>query len=181
MLWFALYCGFQETFSSHDLSQISTNKHEFQSKKGTIVSWVHGSSAYVYKFYFIFKQKEIAALGLFMNSGKDNDDEVFKSNNDEKKNDPVLKSKIQGLQSAINAKAVLDKELVEKQKPKSAEAYSASVFQKNVSSLSWGVQMYTGNKIQMDTSKAMGILNKNKYSKRTIQPELFNPCILLNP
>ena len=96
-----------------------------------------------------------------MNSGKDNDDEVFKSNNDEKKNDPVLKSKIQGLQSAINAKAVLDKELVEKQKPKSAEAYSASVFQKNVSSLSWGVQMYTGHKIQMDTSKAMGILERN--------------------
>ena len=95
-----------------------------------------------------------------MTSGKDNDDDVFNSNKDEKNDDPAkLKTKIQGLQSAINAKSLLDKELQEKQKPKDAEAYSASVFQKNVSSLSWGVQMYTGNKIQMDTSKAMGILN----------------------
>ena len=41
----------------------------------------------------------------------------------------------------------------------SAEEYSASVFQKNASALNWGVQMYHGGRIQMDTSKAMGKSN----------------------
>ena len=45
--------------------------------------------------------------------------------------------------------------LDEKTKNKSAEDYSNKVL--NVSSsMNWGVHMYHGNKIQMDTSKAMG-------------------------
>ena len=55
----------------------------------------------------------------------------------------------------------LNKELENKQKlddefkNKRAEDYSNKVL--NVSSsMNWGVQMYHGNKIQMDTSKAMG-------------------------
>ncbi len=47
------------------------------------------------------------------------------------------------------------KEAEEKIK-ESEEEYVGSIFQKNVSSLNWGVQMYYGPKIQMDTSKAMG-------------------------
>ena len=45
--------------------------------------------------------------------------------------------------------------LDEDTKNKSAEDYSNKVL--NVSSsMNWGVHMYHGNKIQMDTSKAMG-------------------------
>ena len=52
--------------------------------------------------------------------------------------------------------------LDEDTKNKSAEDYSNKVL--NVSSsMNWGVHMYHGNKIQMDTSKAMGEQNK-KYS-----------------
>ena len=51
----------------------------------------------------------------------------------------------------LSTEAKIDKE--------SSEDYYANRFQKNVSSLQWGVKMDTGNRIRMDTSKAMG--NKN--------------------
>ena len=68
-----------------------------------------------------------------------------------------MKMKVKTHQSSLLAKSAFDDELaISKIDKNSSEGYYANRFQKNVSSLQWGVKMDRGNRIRMDTSKAMG-------------------------
>ena len=72
-----------------------------------------------------------------------------------------MKLKVKAFQSSLFAKAAFDDNLEESKIDKeSSEDYHANIFQKNVSGLQFGVQMDKGNRIHMDTSKAMGNIIK---------------------
>ena len=115
----------------------------------------------------IFFTKQIKAINAF-NPGNNDDDDVFVLN--QANNAPnKMKLKVKAFQSSLFAKAAFDDNLEESKIDKeSSEDYHANIFQKNVSGLQFGVQMDKGNRIHMDTSKAMGNIIKG-LARATIQ------------